>query len=346
MNFLSDNSCGVVPQVQAAFAASASGFDLPYGKDSVSGGLDALLSDHFGCDAAVVLTSTGTAANALALATLCAPYEAILCHPEAHINLRESGAPEFFTQGAKLVPLTGPDGRIDPDALETELARSKSGRGQSLRYAVVSVTQPTDFGTLYSEAELRRICEITHAHGAMVHMDGARFPAAVVATGLSPARSSWEAGVDVLTFGGTKSGGFAAEAVVFFNAPETLRARALLLQKRSGQTLSKMRFLSCQWPALIEGGVVYEAAGEAITHAARLERVFLADQRIAIAHPREINMVFAKIPVVLAERLRSSGVCFLTMLQRADEVVARFVTSFETTDREIEDLARLLAQPN
>ena len=340
MNFLSDNTSGILPQVAEAFASAASGFDLAYGRDSLTSALEPLFSSHFGRQTAVVLTLTGTAANALALAVLSQPYEAVLCHSDSHIQLREAGAPEFFTQGAKLVPVGGPDGRIDPDALAEELGRAARGRGQSLPYTVVSLTQPTELGTLYSLDEVRRICDLAHAHGARVHMDGARFPHAVNGLGCSPAAASCEAGVDVLSFGATKSGGFAAEAVVLFDPGLARKAR--LMQKRSGQTLSKMRFLACQWGPLLEAGGAYQAARIAVVRAAALEEALRAHPGIEIICPRQANLVFATMPGALADHLARNGVRFAPVASRSDSVTGRFVTSFETTEAEVAALAALL----
>lgn len=347
MNFHSDNLSGILPEVLAAFAAAAQGpsgggLAESYGQDPLSRDLDRLFGAYFGHEVAVVTTATGTAANALALATICPPTEAIVCHAQSHVNLREAGAPEFFTQGAKLVPLDGPQGRIRPADLEALFARSAQGREQSLRHAVVSLTQPTERGTLYSLEDLRRLCAIAHGHGALVHVDGARFAQAVVALGCSPAEASWQAGVDVLSYGGTKGGGFAAEAIVFFDRRHLDRAR--LLHKRAGQTVSKMRFLSCQWPALIETGALHASARASQRTAAELEDILRAHPGVAIEAPRQINMVFARLPHALADRLRAKGVGFHAQASDEAGVVARFVTSFATRGQDLDGLRAALAE--
>lgn len=339
IDLLSDNVSGILPAVVMAFAEAGRGRAAPYGADSLTQGLDALFSDHFGTEVAVMLASTGTAANSLALSVMARPYEAILCHERSHVQLREAGAPEFFTQGAKLVPLPGPAGLIDPAALEAELRGARAGRGQMLPYSVVSITNPSDYGAVLGVRDLREICDIAHAHGCRVHMDGARFPHAINALGVTPAELSWQAGVDVLTYGGTKSGGYAAEAIVFFD--RALSANAKLLQKRSGQTLSKMRFLSCQWQPLFEKGAIYAAAAQARQSAARLARV-VEDAGFALTQPVEINMVFPRLPNAVIDRLRAAGVTFLMREVGATDSTIRFVTSFETTEEEIAGVAAAL----
>ncbi|SDN75896.1 low specificity L-threonine aldolase [Ensifer sp. YR511] len=338
-DFLSDNTSGILPQVAVALANVAMERTPPYGNDGHTKSLDQLFSRHFEKEVAVVLTSSGTAANSLALSVIAHPFEAILCHEHSHIQLREAGAPEFFTQGAKLVPLGGVSGKIDDGELAREFERGKSGRGQMLRYAAVSVTQPSDFGSLYDCDELKRICQIAHSNNAVVHMDGARFPQAVASLATSPADLTWRAGIDVLTFGGTKTGGFAAEAIVLFDP--SLLPKAKLLQKRSGQTLSKMRFLSCQWPALLENDVIYEAARHARAQARNLADG-LVELGLEITHAVEINMVFASLPISLVDYLRAAGVSFLTTDAASESMTARFVTSFETSAQELEALLDLV----
>ena len=217
MNFCSDNVTGVSPEIMAAIVAANDGAAMSYGNDEYTQNLQAKFSELFETPVTVFPVATGSAANALALSVIAPPYGAIYCHAESHINVDECGAPEFYTGGAKLVTLTGNHGKIDAENLAKILNRAGAGFVRHVQPAGVSITQATEAGTIYNADEISQIAEVTHAHNLQLHMDGARFANAVASLGCSPADITWRTGVDVLSFGATKNGAMAAEAVVFFN---------------------------------------------------------------------------------------------------------------------------------
>ncbi len=227
----------------------------------------------FECAVQVFPLGSGTGSNSIALAALANPYGAIYCHETAHINVYECGAPEFFT-GAKLVGLPGRGYKLWPDALDEALALAGRGNPTRVQPFALNLTQPTDFGTLYTPAEVAALCEVAHRHGLKVHMDGARFANAVAALGCSPADLTWRAGVDVLSLGATKNGAINAEAVVVFD-PAIARAIPFLM-KRGGQVLSKARFVSAQLERYVSDDRWLQRAAAANAHAARLARELTA----------------------------------------------------------------------
>src|SRR3954467_799702 len=217
MNFASDNTAGVAPEILAALARANEGSALAYGNDAWTERVERRFSEVFEHEVAVFLVSTGTAANALALAHLTPPWGAVLCHAESHIATDECGAPEFFGGGIKLVGLAGEAGKIAPETLEAALARGQWGGPHHVSPAVLSLSQATEAGTVYQVDEIRELAGIAHAHGVAVHIDGARIANALARMNASPAQATWMAGIDVLSFGATKGGALAAEAVVFFD---------------------------------------------------------------------------------------------------------------------------------
>lgn len=251
MDFRSDNVTGACPEVMAALAAANSGSVSSYGADAISESLTRAFARVFETDRlAVFPVATGTAANSLALAQLTPPHGAIWCHAKAHIEEDECGAPEFYSGGAKLVLLDGADGKIAATDLAARLAAYPFGVEHHVQPAALSLTQATESGTVYDAGEIKAIAEVCRRHKLGLHMDGARFANAVAHLGVSPAALTWQAGVDVLSFGATKNGALAAEAVVFFR-PE-LAAGFLYRRKRAGHLFSKMRFLSAQLAAYLE----------------------------------------------------------------------------------------------
>jgi threonine aldolase len=244
MNFASDNASGVAPAILTALQRANAGHMLAYGNDDLTRSVVKRLCTLFGRDLASYLVISGTAANALALAHLSPPWGAVFCHREAHITTSEAGAPEFFGGGLKLVELAGANGKIAPQVLQAALDGAEWGGPHHVTPAVLSLTQATEAGTIYQPREISQLSAIAHAHGMSVHMDGARFANAVAALGISPAEASWKAGIDALSFGATKGGAMAAEAIIFFD-----KSRAAGMderRKRGGHLVSKHRFVAAQ----------------------------------------------------------------------------------------------------
>src|SRR5262245_23516443 len=247
MNFASDNAAGIAPEILAAISRANEGAALGYGRDAWTRRVEARFAELFEHEVAVFLVPTGTAANALALAHLTPPWGAILCHAEAHIATDECGAPEFFGGGLKLVGLSGAGCKIAPGALATVLAERQWGGPHHVSPAVLSLSQATEAGTIYRSHEIRQLAEIARARSLAVHVDGARLANALARLEVAPADATWKAGVDVLSFGATKGGALAAEAIIFFDP-----ARGAGMQerrKRGRHLVSKHRFIAAQLEA-------------------------------------------------------------------------------------------------
>jgi len=338
-DFTSDNASGASPVVIDALARANSRTALAYGDDPYTADLQAKLADLFEHEVTVLPMFTGTAANALSLSCMAPPFGAVFCHAEAHIFTSECGAPEFFTGGAKLIPLEGAEGRIDPHSFERALAELGKGVAHHFQPAGLSLTQATESGTLYELSRITELAGIAHREGLTVHMDGARLANAVAATKVSLAEMTWQSGIDVLSFGLTKNGGICAEAVIFFN--QALASEARFRQKRAGQVASKMRFVSAQILALIEDGLWLDLASHANAMARRLTEGLSAEQ---ITLPAQINEVFLKLTRDTADRLRGEGFMFHPwgVEPKHGECIYRFVTSFATEARDVDALIRAL----
>jgi threonine aldolase len=293
-DFRSDNVGGVAPELLEALQAANRGTADPYGDDDFTHAMTARFRHAFEHDGLVAFPlATGTGANAVALAALANPYGAIYCHETAHINVYECGAPELFT-GAKLVGLTGDGYKLHAAALDAALALAGRGNATRVQPFALNLTQPTDFGTLYSLDELRSLSEVAHRHGLLVHLDGARFANAIAALGCSPAEMTWRAGIDVVSFGATKNGAMNAEAVLVFDP--AVAARIPFLMKRGGQVVSKARFLSAQLERYLADDRWLERARRSNANAARLARRLLAIRGVELSGKVEINMLFARLP--------------------------------------------------
>lgn len=338
MNFASDNAYGALPEVWTAVQAADRGGALAYGNDAITKSLTSRFAGLFERDVAVFPVLTGTAANALALACITPPYGAVLCHRDSHIMTSECGAPEFFS-GAKLMGLEGAESKLAPKAIEEALA-SLDGSVHSVQPSAVSLSQASELGTVYSRPELSEIGALAHGHGLKLHMDGARFANAMVHLDCSPAEATWKCGVDVLSFGLTKAGALGAEAVVFFDI-EAARDFGYR-RKRGGHLASKMRFVSAQLEAMLEKDLWLTSASRANALAARLADGLKRIADIEIAAPVETNMVFARMPVEKAARLRAGGAEFHDWFPPRDDgtVLVRLATAFATPD---EDVAKLIA---
>ena len=338
MNFASDNAYGALPQVMEALARANQGAARPYGDDPFTQALPARFAALFEREVAVFPVVTGTAANALALATLTPPHGAILCHAESHINEHECGAPEFYAHSAKLIGLHGENGKLAPATLTRAIDAIPRGFVHTNQPFCVSLSQPTELGTVYSLAELTAIADACHARGVKLHLDGARFGNALAALNATPAQATWKVGVDALSFGASKGGTLGAEAVVFFDPADA--GDFEYRRKKGGHLVSKMRFVSAQLEAYVQGGLWLKAAARANALAARLAEGLRALNSVSITVPVETNMVFAEMPVEVTERLRGAGAIFYDWRPPADgRVLTRLATSFATPQ---EDVARFL----
>ena len=337
MNFASDNAYGVLPEVWAAIHAADRGTALAYGNDTLTKDLTARFTTLFERDVAAFPVFTGTAANALSLACLTPPFGAVLCHQDSHIMTSECGAPEFYS-GAKLIGLEGADGKLTPAAI-AEALDGLDGSVHSVQPRVVSVSQASELGTVYGHSEIAAISELVHARGLKLHMDGARFANAMAHLGGTPAEATWKNGVDVLSFGATKAGALAAEAVVFFDP--ALAGEFEYRRKRGGHLASKMRFVSAQLEAILENDLWLTSAARANALAAHLAGALKQVADIEIAYPVETNMVFARMPVAKAARMRAGGAEFHDWFPPKDgKVVTRLALAFATPE---EDVAKLIA---
>jgi threonine aldolase len=330
MNFQSDNAAGVRPDIMTAVAAAAGPSAAAYDADAWTERLDAVYADLFSTACTVLPVSTGTAANALALAAMVPPYGAVVCHADAHINVDECGAPEFFTGGAKLLLCNGESGKLTPASVTASLAAHRGGVHQ-VQPAALSLTQATECGTVYSPDEVKALATLAKSRGWRVHMDGARFANAVASLGCHPGDVTCRAGVDILSLGVIKNGGMTAEALVIFDASlvETIRFR----RKRAGQLPSKGRFQAAQLLAYVKEDQWLATAGRANAGAARLAAE-LADR---VAYPVQANEVFARLTPAEANRLRSAGLLFYDWGSPADGL-ARFVIAWDTPPAAIDAL--------
>lgn len=327
MDFRSDNVAGAAPEIMAALMKANTGDVSSYGADPFSVELDAAFSALFDHECKVFPVATGTAANVLSLGCITPGYGAIYCHQDAHIAVDECNAPEFYTGGAKLVTLPGENGKIDLAALDAQLALGWKGSQHSAQPAAVSITQATEAGTVYSPDEVADIAHRCKAHGLKLHMDGARFANAVAGLNCAPADLTWRAGVDVLSFGATKNGAMAAEAVVFFR-PE-LAESFLYRRKRGGHLFSKSRYLSVQLLAMLENGLWLRLAREANARARELADGLGKLPGAKVVWPVQANEVFVQLPAAAAEAMRQRGALFHTWSE-ADSLY-RFVCAFDKT---------------
>ena len=339
-HFASDNNAGMCPEVMAAFErANATGHELSYGDDRWTQEVCDRFRTLFETDCEVFFVFNGTAANSLSLASLCQSYHSVICHEVSHVETDECGAPEFFSNGSKLLTAEGPLGKLTPDAIE--LLATKRSDMHFPKPKAVSVTQSTEVGTVYSVAELRAIASIAKRRGLKVHMDGARFANAVSHLGCHPSEITWRAGIDVLCFGGTKNGLPVGEAVIFFN--KELAEDFAWRVKQAGQLASKMRFVSAPWLGLLDGDVWLKNARHANAMAARLHDRIKSLPGIGIMFPPEVNAVFAEIPAGAQAAMRAKGWRFYTFIGAGGcRLMCAWDTAPETVDRFADDLAAAL----
>ncbi len=332
MKFYSDNVTGAAPEILAALSAANSGDLAAYGADQLTERVEGRLKEIFETDLAAFPVATGTAANALSLSLLAPPWGAIYCHESAHVAVDECGAPEFYTGGAKLVDLPGEHGKLTSGQLSEVLARSGKGVIHQAQAAAISLSQATEAGTAYRVDEVAAIAEVARAYGMGLHMDGARFTNALVFLGASPAEITWRAGVDVLSFGATKNGALAAEAVVIFDKK---RAEEFAFRrKRAGHLFSKMRFLSAQLEAYLDGGLWLKNARHANAMAKRLAEGLMAVPGANLAHPVEANEIFVDLPETAIRGLTADGY-HLNRWLGEDKSLVRLVTAHDTKEADV-----------
>jgi threonine aldolase len=329
LEFTSDNITGACAEILTALARANEGAVSSYGSDPDTAALERLAEVIFERPVAILPVATGTAANALALSVLARPFEAIYCHAVAHVMTDECGAPEFYAGGAKLIGLPTRDGRLRPQQLVEAVGFARSMGVHHVRPAAVTVSQATEWGTIYTPHALAALAAQAHGLGLKVHMDGARFANAVARLGCTPAEASWRAGVDILSLGATKNGALAAEAVVVFDS--SVAEELAFRRKRGGHLWSKMRFLSAQLGAYLTDDLWLRSARQANAMADRLAAGLAAIAGTRLVQPVEANELFIVLPEPVTARLREHGFRFYDWPAPQGEAAAvvRLVTSYD-----------------
>jgi threonine aldolase len=349
MDFASDNWAGASERVMRAVADAARSGGPAYGSDPLTKAVEAQFSELFEREAAVFFVATGTAANALGLAAFSRPGGMVFCHRIAHIRTEEAGATEFFSGGMKTVGIDAPEGKIRPDALAAAIEKIPDGSAHHGQLVAVSLSNLTEIGTAYSPSEVAALAEIAKRRRLVVHMDGARIANALAGLGCTPAELTWRAGVDVLSFGGTKNGCIAADAVIFFD-PSAARDFPFARQ-RAGHTFSKSWFVAAQFAAHLKDGHWLELASHANAMGQRLAEAIEAVPRGRLAVRPAGNEVFAILSRDLDGKLREAGAQYhewsVTGLAEAerpqqDEVLVRLVTSFASRAEDVDRFAALM----
>ncbi len=329
-NFASDNNAPICPEAWEAMQEANDGHVPAYGSDSLTDKACEAIRDIFETDCEVFFVFNGTAANSLSLASLCRSYHSVICHELAHIETDECGAPEFYSGGSKILVVQSNDGKVPPDAVEATVHRR-----DDLHYPkpkVVSITQSTEVGTLYTPAELQNLGALTHGLGLHLHLDGARFANALAALRCSPKEITWRAGVDVLCLGGTKNGLAVGEAVVFFN--KELAKEFEFRCKQAGQLCSKMRYLSAPWLGILKDGAWLRHAEHANKCATRLSSGLSNIPGVQILFPTEANAVFAKLDDRVISGLYARGWEFYDFIAAGG---SRLMCSWDTTESDVDD---------
>lgn len=343
MNFASDNVYGVDPRImQAMVDANSRLTDVSYCHDDGAKEVEARLSQIFGKDVKAFLVMNGTGANSLSLSTIAPPHGGIFCHEGSHINTDECNCPELFTGGAKLIPLPGEGGKIAPATVANKLTYFGHGE-HAPKPTAISLSNATELGRVYSPDDIAALAGVVRPKGMKVHMDGARFANALISIGCTPAELTWKAGIDVLSFGGTKNGGMMLEAVVFFDV--NLAEDFLYRRKRAGQLQSKGRFLSAQMLAYLSDDVWLANAKRANNLASTLSKGISTSNRIRLSQPVEANEVFAVMPKTTFDAVQAKGAHFYDWPidgLNDDEIHCRFVTSWATPEDHVKDFITLL----
>ena len=342
MNFSSDNAGPAAPEIMDAVAKANEGYAKAYGADELTESVQKKICDVFDApEASVQLVATGTAANSLALACLCPPWSTIYCHKNSHVEEDECGAPEFYTGGAKLTLLDGPHAKIGLQSFKDAVSFTARAGVHNVQAGAFSITNSTENGTAYTCEEVSALCGFAEENRLPCHMDGARFANALAAVGCAPAELSWKAGVDMLSFGGTKNGLMGVEAVVVFDQSKAWEFE--LRRKRGGHLFSKHRYLSAQMDAYLSDGLWMRLARSANAAAASLADGLAKLSHVEFQHPRHTNMVFASWPRELHRRATSKGASYYLWPfnqsldgDGAEMLSARLVCNWATSDEEIE----------
>lgn len=349
MIFASDNWTGASDRVAAALVEAAGASAQAYGGDPLTASVEAAFARVFEREVATFFVATGTAANALSLAQFGRPGGVVFCHRDAHIAVDEGGAPEFFGGGTRVHAIEGANGKLDPGDLAAAIALYPPQAVHRGQPAAVSISQLTEAGTTYDPAEVAALAAIAHAAGLPLHMDGARFGNAVASLGVSPAEASWRAGVDVLSFGGSKNGCFAAEAVLFFDKE---RARGFEFhRKRAGHLFSKSSFVAAQFSAYLDGDHWLELAAHANAMARRLAAGIQQSVGATLAFRPDGNEVFAVISKAADARLRAAGAVYyewppeglVDKARQGDFIAIRLVASFRTRAAEVDNFVQIIS---
>ncbi len=348
MEFASDNTSGASPEVLAAVIAANDGYASSYGADPIMDQVTALIRDQFEApEAAVYLVPTGTAANALSLSLYCPEWGAIYCAEAAHVDVDECGAPEFYIGGGKTAPIHAPQGKITPEAFAAHLAQTPQGDVHHIQHGILTLTNLTEAGTLYTPSEISSLTTIARAQGLKTHMDGARFANALVAAGCTPAELTWKAGIDVLSLGGTKNGCMGVEAIVLFDPAKAWELE--LRRKRGAHLFSKHRFLSAQMQGYLTDCAWLKRAAHANRMAARLSQGLAALPGGSLVRPTDGNIVFPRFPRALHRKAMAAGGHYYlwpfdeTLAGAGDErIAARFVSSWSTTEADVDHFLAIL----
>lgn len=341
MFFASDNGSGAAPEIMAALARANEGYARSYGADPIMARVKTLLRETFEApEAEVYLVATGTAANALSIALLSPPWTAVFAHAEAHAAMDECGAPEFFSGGAKMIPVAGAHGKMTPATLSDALSRVGEGGVHGVQRGMLSLTNLTEAGTAYTPAEIAELTALAKARGLPCHLDGARFANALVATGATPAEMTWKAGIDVLSFGGTKNGCMGVEAVVLFDPAKAWEFE--LRRKRAGHLFSKHRYLSAQMEAYLTDGLWLRLAAQANRMGQSLAAGLATVPGVSLMHDAPANMLFPTWPQGTNARAAARGAIYYPMPAPEGLESGRLVASWSTTQAEVDALLAAL----
>jgi threonine aldolase len=336
----SDTYAGMCPEALAALQEANRGHAAAYGDDPWTARAAELLRRFFETDCAVFFVPTGTAANALALAALCQPYHSILCHADAHVQTDECGAPEYSTRGSKLVALSGDDGKLQPEQVRRAAGQRRDVHAH--KPGAVSISQATEAGTVYDPDELRALAAVARELGLRLHVDGARFANALATLGVPPRALTWEAGVDVLCFGGTKNGLAAGDALVFFN--RALAEDFDYRRKQAGHLMAKMRYVAAPWVGLLESGACLRNARHANDMARRLEAELRAVPGLRVLYPVQANAVFVQMPPGVAAGLHTRG-WHLYTIAGGERLMCSWDTTAEDIAAFVRDLRAVASAP-
>lgn len=349
MIFTSDNWAGAHPAISTSLSAHSAGYSAAYGAGDLDRKVEQTFNDLFGREVAVFFVGTGTAANSLALSAVNKPGGVSFCHREAHVIADECGAPEFFSHGARLVPVDGAAGKMDPAILEREIGRFPPSNVHGGQPMAITLTQATEAGTIYTADEIRAVSKIAKAHGLPLHMDGARFANALVALDLTPAQMTVDLGVDIISFGGTKNGCWCAEALVFLDP--AMATQAPFIRKRAAQLFSKSRFIAAQFDAYFENDLWLDLARHANAMADRIRIGIAGSSQTRLAWDSTANEIFPILAKSLSKKLMAKGAMFYewtpprsaSHLVGEDETMLRLVTSFATTEDMVDQFVELIA---